>query len=439
MPNENQSLLRNPNPTVRKTYVAHLWLFVLSAPFNAMVQYAPFLAVKTYNASAWAPALTAIIPASHLLGVFFTQAINRSNKTAWVVNPMIYSNLIFALLVFVDHRTGWLFALVIIFALLLRAPMISAQSAIFRINYPPALRSYALSVPMAAQMGINALFAWGAGMAFDLNENWIVPYFLLAGFLGIIGALSFRDVPPAESPVGSNSGAVEETGYLQNITGQFRALLVNKSFFRYQVSYMFFGSGTVAVAAILPFYLKEEFHATHQEATAVINTVPMLTISITLPLWGWVLDRSNPLVMRAITTGVWSVTPLLLLYATTMHGVYGAQLIQGLVWSGSTLIWWLGVNYFARAHEVANLMSLHQTLTGVRGVLTPFIGIWLGHLVGYRLSMVFWFALMAIGFLIMVDEVRREMKLGKLRSFSEAEATLDQIPITEAKPAEKAG
>lgn len=427
--NATNSLFFNPNPIVRQTYWAHLSMFILSAPFNAMVMYAPFLAIKTFNAKEWAPFLSAIIPAAHLLAVFFTRAINRSNKTSWVVWPMIFSNLIFVAFIWVDRQTGWLFALVIILSLLFRAPIISAQSAIFRTNYPPALRSYALSVPMAFQMGANALFAWQGGRMFDKNEDWVIPFFLIAAGLGILGAWSFNRVrvdPAAAAAIPPSSEP--ERGYFDGIAHQFRGLLRNPAFFRYQLSYMFFGAGSVAVGAILPFYLQEDFGASHEQATGAINVVPMFTIALTLPLWGWILDRSNPLVMRAVTTGVWAITPLMLLYVTTMKGVYGAQLIQGIVWSGSTLIWWLGVNYFARAHEVANLMSLHQTLTGIRGVFAPFMGVWLGHLIGYRASMIFWFALMFIGFLIMVYEVMIERRSGRLRNFSETEAILDQVP-----------
>lgn len=440
----HQSLLRNPDPIVRQTFWAHLWLFALSAPFNAMVMYAPFLAVKTFKYRhylhyAWfkpevivPAALTAIIPASHLAAIFFTRWIGGPKKVAWVVWPMVVSNAIFVLLPFVDHDSGWLFAFVIIMAMLLRAPIISAQSAVFRLNYPPSLRSYALSVPMAWQMAINGLYAIGAGRAFDLSEQWIIPYFLLAGALGVVGAFSFRNVQTRESlPTDEPGDATvlrRAGGYLNHLGGQVRGLSSNPAFFRYQLAYMFFGSGTVAIAAVLPFYLKVEFGATHQQASSAINAVPMLTIAVTLPIWGWLLDRFNVLLMRAVTTGVWLITPLLLFYAADVQHVFYGQLVQGLVWSGSTLIWWLGVNYFARSHEVANLMSLHQTLTGVRGVFMPFLGMAIGAWLGYRNSMLFWFVLMAIGFAFMVDETIREARAGRLRTFSENEAELDQLP-----------
>ena len=90
------------------------------------------------------------------------------------------------------------------------------------------------------------------------------------------------------------------------------------------------------------------------------------------------------------------------------------------------LIWWLGANYFARASEVSFFMAIHQSLTGLRGVITPFVGIYLGRLVGYRRSMLFWFGLMLIGTMIMIVEVYREGKRGRLKTFSESEAHMEE-------------
>src|SRR5438034_1214087 len=137
MSSDANRLYFSNDPTIRQTYRAHLLFYILAAPFTAMINYAPFLAVKTFDAAWWAPLLTAIISASHLLAILFTRAINRSDKTSWVVWPTIISNLIFVLLIWADREHGWIFAMIIIFSLTLRAPIIAAQSTIFRINYPP--------------------------------------------------------------------------------------------------------------------------------------------------------------------------------------------------------------------------------------------------------------------------------------------------------------
>lgn len=432
----SRSLLHDPNPVVRETYQAHLLLYLLWAPFIALIRYAPFLAVETFNASAWVAPLAAVMPASNLLAVFFSGAISRSNKTTWVVRPLILANLTFLLILFVDREKGWMFALVIIFAQAFRSPIIAALSAIFRTNYPPKSRSSALAIPMAIQMSIVSLFAIVAGLLFDIDEGWVTITFIVAAFLGIAGAWRFRNVE-AQEPVGGNGagggkGKMNSNNHAKaGFFDQFRTVLSNRNFLQYELAYLLFGSGSVAIMTVMPLYLKEWFDPTHTQASLIIVTLPFLSTALTFPLWGRMLDRFNPLVMRAFFNGVWCLVPLVLFVAPKMGialmVVCAAQLISGLVRSGSMLIWWLGVNYFARAHEVATFMSFHQTLTGVRGILTPFVAVMIGQRFGYRASMLVWFTLMFLGFLVMVAEVVREKKSGKLRTFSEQEARLDQV------------
>ena len=63
--------------------------------------------------------------------------------------------------------------------------------------------------------------------------------------------------------------------------------------------------------------------------------------------------------------------------------------IQGLAQSGTQLVWALGVLPYARkAEDVPLYMAVHTTLTGVRGVIAPYFGIWLAGQVGLRAALV---------------------------------------------------
>lgn len=463
---DSENFLSHSDPVIRHTYRAHLWMYLLAAPAMALIRYSPFLADKRFDARMWVPVLAAIIPASHLIAVFFTRAIERSDKTSWVVRPMILSNIFFFLMIFVDKNAAWMFGIIIILAQSMRAPIISAQAAIFRVNYPADRRSYALSIPMALQFMAIALYSRLGGSLFDLSEKWVNPVFIGAAVLGIWGALVFGKVKIRENGFGENGGQgagesegdepkpsgktadampgktagqmpgqmTSQTSASRGLLGQFKVLFENKDFLQYELAFFFFGSGFVAIMATFAPYLNEEFSPSYSQAAMAMNTIPMLAVAVTLPIWGKLLDRYNPLAMRAIINGVWTLTPLLLYFAPSIEMVYVAQLIQGLVFSGSMLIWWLGVNYFARNHEVASFMAIHQTLTGIRGIITPFVGFAIAQKFGYRESMLLWFGLMFIGFLIMVSEVWREMKKGKLKTFSESEAHLE---ATQGLPSER--
>jgi hypothetical protein len=60
--------------------------------------------------------------------------------------------------------------------------------------------------------------------------------------------------------------------------------------------------------------------------------------------------------------------------------LYVSAVIQGLAFGGGVLAWNLGHLDFAPAHRASEYMGVHVTLTGLRGLIAPFlaVGIWKG-------------------------------------------------------------
>ena len=52
-----------------------------------------------------------------------------------------------------------------------------------------------------------------------------------------------------------------------------------------------------------------------------------------------------------------------------------ARAIWGIAMAGGTLAWSLGHNDFASQKELSSYMGVHVTLTGIRGVVAPALGI----------------------------------------------------------------
>jgi hypothetical protein len=87
--------------------------------------------------------------------------------------------------------------------------------------------------------------------------------------------------------------------------------------------------------------------------------------------------------MRALTTTIWSMQPLLLFTGPSIAAatglpfeltVYVAYGMMGLAQGGSTLIWGLGAMYFADRQDVPVYMGVHTGLTGLRRMLAPLVG-----------------------------------------------------------------
>ena len=56
---------------------------------------------------------------------------------------------------------------------------------------------------------------------------------------------------------------------------------------------------------------------------------------------------------------------------------------KGLGLGGGALAWNLGHLHFAHPQEAEVYMGVHVTLTGVRGLIMPFVGIWLWTVAGW--------------------------------------------------------
>ena len=56
---------------------------------------------------------------------------------------------------------------------------------------------------------------------------------------------------------------------------------------------------------------------------------------------------------------------------------------QGLHQGGGSLAWTLGHLDFSRRHDAELYMGVHVTLTGLRGLIAPFVGVALGGLIGW--------------------------------------------------------
>ena len=102
--------------------------------------------------------------------------------------------------------------------------------------------------------------------------------------------------------------------------------------------------------------------------TGVIPNVARLVLS---PVWGWLFDRMNFFALR-ITLNVGFALGTLTFFTSDSHtGLVAAAIIYGVSAAGGDVAWSLWVTKFAPPERVADYMSVHTFLTGVRGVLAP--------------------------------------------------------------------
>ena len=105
--------------------------------------------------------------------------------------------------------------------------------------------------------------------------------------------------------------------------------------------------------------------------TGVIPNVARLILS---PVWGYLFDHANFFGLR-ITLNVGFALGILAFFLSPTHtGLIVGAIVYGVSNAGGDVAWSLWVTKFAPPDRVADYMSVHTFLTGLRGVLAPLIG-----------------------------------------------------------------
>jgi MFS family permease len=158
-----------------------------------------------------------------------------------------------------------------------------------------------------------------------------------------------------------------------------RHLLATDGDFRhYMLAMSLFGAGFLTLTPLMVICLDDVLRASEFVQVAVTTAVPILTIPLAIQPWGRFLDRHHVIVFRSAHSKVGAVASLLLVLAVLLHLpllLWPGALLLGVSLAAGSLGWTLGHNDFAPRGEETRYMALHVTLTGVRGLLAPPVGI----------------------------------------------------------------
>jgi MFS family permease len=117
------------------------------------------------------------------------------------------------------------------------------------------------------------------------------------------------------------------------------------------------------------------------------SAVMQLFVALSIPFFASYLDKVHVTRFRTRHGTLWiatQVTSFVVAYLAATNGVALGwllvlliipRILQGLVFGGGRLAWQLGHHDFADRHLAATYMAIHQTLTGVRGIIAPFLGV----------------------------------------------------------------
>lgn len=262
--------------------------------------------------------------------------------------------------------------------------IITARTDLWRANYPRAVRATMTSRITLIAAAVVAIAAGLLMLTVPRGEaaipaSWAHPYravFLGAAALGLIGMWATSRVRwrGRASQIRAEREHAREGGSLR-LRDMIGLLREDRAYRRFMIAQ--FVLGVPNLAAMAPFQLSLAPFQLGGGAILLTQIIPTVVPVIVLPLWAMFLDRNHILRFRAYHSWLFVVAnglTFLGLMTQSLTLLVLSRLVLGAAFGGGMIAWDLGHHDFAQRHRAHLYMGVHVTLTGIRGVIAPFLG-----------------------------------------------------------------
>lgn len=258
--------------------------------------------------------------------------------------------------------------------------VVTIRSSVWRANYPREI--LATMSGKLVTLGTLIMGCVGAAIAVALHFDemafrWVYP--LLALF-GLTGAYSYRRMRMRHQKrlLERERENRAREGTTINPFRLFRLLRGDDRFRRYMSLMFLLGAGNLMLIAPLIVILSDHMLVSQFEQLLITSAIPLLVMPLAIPLWARMLDSRHIIHYRAKQS--WAATAMIvaILVAVTTHTywmLWPAAVLYGVAQAGGMLGWNLGHHDFAPPERAAEYMSVHMTLTGIRGLMMPVFGV----------------------------------------------------------------
>ncbi len=258
--------------------------------------------------------------------------------------------------------------------------VVTLRTTIWQANYPRENRANVAGAIATIQSLVLASVAFGVGQAMDHNEaafRWIYP---IAASFGIIGAAIYSKVR-----VKGHKQLLHQEMQSPELVSikpwkTFHLLVEDIQFAKYMTCQFILGVGNLMLTAPLVIVLNDDFELDYLGEILIVTIIPILMIPFSTPLWAMLLNRVHILTFRSIHSWFFVISSLSFATGILMRDMtlmWAGAVIRGVGFGGGVLAWNLGHQDYAPVEQSGQYMGLHVTLTGIRGLFAPALGIFL--------------------------------------------------------------
>ncbi|MDG2200638.1 MAG: MFS transporter, partial [Phycisphaerales bacterium] len=277
----------------------------------------------------------------------------------------------------------WLFVIGVVGARLCWSGVITLRSAVWASNYPREVRARIAgkfaTIQALVLAGVSALI----GVLMDWDQDayrWAYP---LAAVIGILGTAAYSRIRMRghAALLRDERNASEDADAHEPSLNPLRMLRFLRSdieFTKFMSCQFLLGTGNMMIGAPLIIVLTTVYMMDYLQAIAIMTTIPILLMPLSIPLWSRFLNRVHIIRFRAVHSWIFVVTTTILVISIAtgwLPGLWIAAVIRGIAFGGGVLAWNLGHLDFSSVSSASTYMGVHVTLTGLRGLLAPPLGV----------------------------------------------------------------
>ncbi|MBL4665619.1 MAG: MFS transporter, partial [Nitrospinaceae bacterium] len=361
----------------QKTYRCDLWRGGFEGVLSSGAQtFCLFIAIRYFNAGENTKALIAAAP---FMGMFLSMvllhyaSLTNWRKSTWGALPSLVSGVCLILAAWTESLTQ--FACMVIAGYICRSSLLPFVTDIYGDNYPPDKRAAYFSKPLLLSVGVAALSGLIGSWFLESdikNCHWT---FTFLGFCAIAKALAIYSMP---------SKMVESTPHTHPF-GNMKYVWLDKSFGYVLLTWFIMGFANLWTLPLRVDYITAPEWGIEGSAifvAMIITVIPETLRMLLIPYWASLFDRMNFVVLRMILNLLFGLG-VLLFFVTSNPWVIGlgAALI-GAAFAGGSIAWNLWVTKYAPPGKTGAYMSVHVSLTGIRGTIGPILGYWTVNQIG---------------------------------------------------------
>lgn len=261
------------------------------------------------------------------------------------------------------------------------AGYVTLRSTVWRHNYSRNVRARVTGKTATIQVLTLSLLGLGLGAAMDAREDSFRVLLPVGCLLSLVGVWSWSRVRlRGRATLLREETASRDEGDAPsfNPLGMLRLLGADRMFAGYMACMFLLGLGNLMQTPLLVVLIREQFQMEYLGGIKITSSIPLAMMPLSIPLWARLLDRVHVIQFRRIHSWFFVVSCAVAgtAIATGMPRLlFVSAVVQGLAFGGGALAWTLGHLDFAPAHKASAYMGVHVTLTGVRGLMAPFISV----------------------------------------------------------------